>query len=88
MGTIISHMVSQKQNKTKKKAKGKKRREKKKKIKGHLDALAQHRKGENPPWRIQFSRGDLETHDRSNRILRTSSGPVKTTETNPSLCKL
>lgn len=30
----------------------------------------------------------LETHDQSNRKLRTSRGPVKTIETNPSLCKL
>jgi len=43
------------ETKQNKKAKGKKRREKKKIIKGHLDALAQHRKGENLPWRIQLT---------------------------------
>lgn len=80
-------MASQKQNK-KKGQREKKEREEEKKIKGHLDALAQHRKGENPPWRIQLTQGELETHDQSNRKLRTSSGPVKPIETNPSLCKL
>ena len=87
MGTIISHMASQKQKKTKqKKAKGEKKGERnRKKIKGHLDALALHRKGENPPWRIQLAPGELETSDQRNRKLRTSSGPVKTIERNPSL---
>lgn len=78
VGTIISHMASQKQNKTKKGQREKKEREEGKKIKGLLDALAQHRKGENPPWRIQLTQGELETHDQSNRKLRTSSSPVKT----------
>lgn len=87
VGTIISHMASQKQNKTKqKKAKGKKKKEREKEKKSKVTWMLWPSTGKGEIH--QLALGDLETCDQSNSKLRTSSGPVKTIERNPSLCIL